>query len=112
MRLRKAGVLLLILMLVQVSSIYAAEKGYWSQLGSTFVRGVKNVVNSPYEIPYTIQQHDQSQSGNPRAFRDAAGFFDGVFRTLTRLGCGVWDMAWAFVPGDQQGLPIDPETFF
>ena len=91
---------------------YAAEKGYWGQLGETFTRGVKNVISSPWEIPYSIHKHDKTDNGNPRLVRDTTGLVDGIFRTVTRFGCGAWDMVWAFVPGDQEGLPLKPETFF
>ncbi len=93
-------------------TVFAAEQGYFAKLGATFSRGVRNVVSSPYEIPYTIGKYDGKNDGNPRVFRDVAGFFDGVFRTVTRFGSGAWDIAWAFIPGDQEGLPLEPETFF
>ena len=91
---------------------HASEAGYGAKLTRTFNRGWKNVVSAPYEIPYTIGQWDTKSDGNPRFYRDTAGFFDGAFRMVTRLGCGAWDMLWAFVPGDQEGLPLEPETFF
>ena len=90
----------------------AEEKGYFTQLGQTFTRGIKNVVSFPWEIPATIREYDQKTEGNPRVYRDTSGFFDGTFRALTRFGCGAWDMIFSLVPGDQQGLPLKPETFF
>ncbi len=90
----------------------AQEQGYFTQMGRTFTRGIKNVVSFPYAIPAAIREHDGQNDGSPRAFRDTAGFFDGSFRALKRLGCGVWDMLWCVVPGDQEGLPLKPETFF
>ena len=90
----------------------AQEQGYFTKLGQTFTRGIKNVVSFPWEIPTTIREHDSQDNGNPRVFRDTAGFFDGTFRALERFGCGAWDMVWAFVPGAQEGLPLKPETFF
>ncbi len=90
----------------------AQEQSYLTQLGHTFTRGVKNVVSFPWEIPTAIKEHDAKDDGNPRVFRDTAGFFDGSFRALERFGCGAWDMVWAFVPGNQEGLPLKPETFF
>lgn len=92
--------------------VYAAGEGYFTKLGKTFTRGVKNVVTSPWELPYTIHQHDKTDDGNPRVFRDTAGIFDGIFRVATRFGCGAWDMLFCLVPGDQDGLPLKPETFF
>ena len=112
---RRKIVMLLIFGSLCVSSsslCEAQEKGYFTQMGQTFTRGVKNVVSFPWEIPVTIKEHDALNDGNPRFFRDTAGFFDGAFRALSRFGCGAWDMVWAFVPGDQQGLPLKPETFF
>ncbi|HPW76406.1 MAG TPA: hypothetical protein PLK73_00540 [Candidatus Omnitrophota bacterium] len=92
--------------------VHASDIGYFERLGQTFTRGFKNVISSPYEIPYTINRYDKTDDGNPRGFRNIAGFFDGSFRMLTRLGCGAWDMAWALIPGDQEGLKVNPETFF
>jgi hypothetical protein len=112
MKTRTAILLVAALIIFQIPSAFAVQRGYFGQLGYTFARGVKNIVSSPWEIPYTIRKHDQTDNGNPRVFRDAAGFFDGILRTLTRLGDGVWDLGWAFVPGEQEGLPLEPETFF
>jgi len=89
-----------------------AEEGYFKQMGKTFTRGVKNIVSFPWEIPATIQKHDATDNGNPRFFRDTAGFFDGIFRAVTRLGCGIWDVPFSMIPGDQDSLPLVPETFF
>ena len=64
------------------------------------------------EIPATIKEHDAQNNGTPRFVRDTAGFFDGTLRALTRFGCGAWDMVWCVVPGNQEGLPLKPESFF
>ena len=90
----------------------AQERGYFSQMGQTFTRGIKNVVSFPWEIPATIKEHDAQNNGTPRFVRDTAGFFDGTLRALTRFGCGAWDMVWCVVPGNQEGLPLKPESFF
>jgi len=112
MRIRWALTLALILVFSQASSAFAGEQGYWGKLGSTFSKGFKNVISSPWEVPYTIRQHDKVNDGNPRLFRDTAGLFDGLFRAMTRFGSGAWNMAWAFMPGDQEGLSLEPEVFF
>ena len=112
MKLRILFILTAIFLLSQQPVSRAEERGYWGQLGYTFSRGIKNVISSPWEIPYTIRQHEQKDDGNPVLFRDTAGLFDGLLRTLTRFGSGTWDMVWAFVPGNQEGLPLEPETFF
>ena len=93
-------------------SCLAQEPGYFNQMGHVFTRGIKNLVSFPWEIPATIQKHDQTDDGNPRCIRDTTGFFDGAFRALTRLGCGVWDVVFCAVPGDQNDLPLKPEAFF
>ena len=112
MRGRAAGFILAGILCVSFVPVGAAqETGYFTQLGKTFGRGIKNIVSCPWEIPYTIGQYDRGTT-NPRAFRDTAGFFDGVGRTATRLGCGVWDVFSSVVPGQQEGLPLKPETFF
>ena len=90
----------------------AQEPGYFESLGKTFTRGVKNIVSFPWEIPSTIGRYDQKTDGNYPFFRHTAGFVDGTFRAVTRLGCGVWDVLFSPVPGEQSGLPLSPETFF
>jgi hypothetical protein len=112
MKIRIVMAIALCSLFFQASSAFAEKGSYLDQFGKTFTKGVKNVLSSPWEIPYTIKQHDQTDDGNPRVFRDTAGFFDGIFRTVTRAGCGLWDIGWAFIPGDQEGLPLKPETFF
>jgi hypothetical protein len=29
-----------------------------------------------------------------------------------RFGSGAWDFVAAFLPGHQEGMPVDPETLF
>ena len=113
MKVRMTGLVLVFLLGLTFSSAYAyPEPGYFPQLGKTFARGVKNLVSFSWEIPSTIKQYDGKMDGNFRVFRDMAGFVDGTFRSLTRLGCGFWDIAFSFVPGQQDGLPLKPEAFF
>ena len=113
MKTRIAGIVFLFLLFFPLaSSCLAQEPGYFEALGKTFTRGIKNIVSFPWEIPSTIARHDREDDGNPKAFRDVAGFFDGTFRSVARLGCGVWDVLFSPVPGQQDGLPLKPETFF
>ena len=95
------------------SSAYAAEEpGYFTQMGRALTQGLKNVVSFGWEVPSTIGRYDRKTDGTPRVFRDAAGFVDGTFRAVTRLGCGVWDVLFSVVPGQQDELPLTPRTFF
>jgi hypothetical protein len=107
------GLMLVLLFCLASSSAYAAEEpGYFTQMGQAFTRGLKNIVGFPWEIPSTIGRFDQKNDGNPRAFRDAAGFVDGTFRAVTRMCSGLWDVAFSVVPGQQNELPLKPETLF
>lgn len=113
MRLKLAGLALFFLVvLFSAPAAEANEPGYFKQLPRTLGRGLTNIVTCLWEIPYTIGQYDHKNDSTPRVIRDTAGFFDGVFRTITRLGCGFWDVAFSVIPGDQSGLPLKPETFF
>ncbi|MFH0984620.1 MAG: hypothetical protein V1882_03685 [Candidatus Omnitrophota bacterium] len=105
-------VLMLMLGLLLPSVCVAEEQGYFAQMGQSLARGSKNFVSFPWEIPSTIARYDQKTDGNPRFFRDVAGFVDGTFRSVTRFGCGVWDIFFSIVPGQQNELPLKPETFF
>jgi len=113
MRSRMIGLVSLGLFFLAFTPVcHAQQAGYFEQMGKTFVRGLKNIVSFPVEIPATIREHDQRTDGNPRVFRNIAGFFDGTFRSVARLGCGAWDVVWCAIPGNQEGLPLKPETFF
>ncbi len=113
MRIKTIGLIASLMFCLLLSTAYAAEEpGYFTQLGQGFTRGFKNMVSFPWEIPSTIGRYDQNNDGNPRAFRDAAGFVDGTFRAVTRLGCGVWDVLFSVVPGQQNELPLKPATLF
>ena len=113
MRVRMTGLMFVFLFCLVLGPVcFAQEQGYFAQMGQAFTRGVKNMVSFPWEIPATIAKHDRDNDGNPRAFRDAAGFVDGTFRAMTRLGCGVWDVLFSVVPGQQEELPITPKSLF
>jgi len=112
-RVRVIGFMFVLLFCLASFSAYAAEEpGYFTQLGRALTRGFKNIVSFPWEIPSTIGRYDQKNNGNPRVFRDAGGFVDGTFRAVTRLGCGVWDVLFSVVPGQQDELLLKPETLF
>ena len=78
MQVRWFSVILVLMVLMPFRSAYAYPPGYWKQMGITFTRGVKNLVSFPWEIPATIAKHDNEDNGNPRFFRDTAGFFDDL----------------------------------
>jgi hypothetical protein len=101
-----------LLFCLALSPAYASEEPYFNQMGQALTRGIKNMVSFPWEIPSTMDRYDQKTDGNPRVIRDAAGFVDGTFRAVTRLGCGAWDVLFSVVPGFQNELPLKPETLF
>ncbi|MBU9889369.1 MAG: hypothetical protein KTQ49_05835 [Candidatus Omnitrophica bacterium] len=106
------GLVLVFMLCLPTSFSFAAEEpGYFTQLGRTFGRGFKNVVSSPWELPYTIGQYDRG-TANYRVFRDTAGFVDGLGRVVTRCSSGIWDVVFSLVPGAQDGILLEPETFF
>ncbi len=112
MRVRTMVLVFLVMLSLSFSTAcLAQEQGYFTQMGQALTRGAKNLVSFPWEIPSTIGRYDKS-GDNPRVIRDATGFVDGTFRAVTRLGCGLWDVLFAFVPGQQDELPLDPKTLF
>ena len=112
MRVRMTALMFVCSFFLTFSTVHAAEEPYFTQMGQALTRGLKNMVSFPWEIPSTIDRYDQKDNGTPRVFRDAAGFVDGTFRAVTRLGGGIWDVLFSVVPGAQNELPLKPETFF
>ena len=99
------------LTLLQARPVLAGEGTYLGNMKRDFVRGIKNVVSSPLEIPITIQEYHE-KAGRP-GVRHLAGFFDGAVQSVERAGSGLWDLCFAmWIPGDQEGLPPKPETLF
>ena len=88
----------------------AGEGTYFGNMKRDLGRGLANIVTSPLEIPITVQEYHE-KSGRP-LIRHTAGFFDGSMQFVERFGSGFWDLFYAFVPGDQEGLPPTPETLF
>jgi len=103
-------VVLSVLLAAGPASAEKINDSYQANLQRTFVRGLKNIVTAPVEIPYRIGEHHRKDTAPP-VFREAAGFLDGIFGTLERLASGVWDIGMSFVPGFQEGIPVEPETF-
>ena len=83
---------------------------YGQDMKQDMVRGFKNILGAPVEIPIAIQKYHE-RAGLPLV-RQGAGFFEGSFKTVERLGSGVLDVLLAFWPGSQQGLPLKPQTLF
>jgi hypothetical protein len=88
----------------------ASMQEYFSNLGRDYVRGFKNVISCPLEIPITIREY-HGKEGYP-VFLHIAGFVDGTFQMITRGGSGLWDFGAGVLPGDQDGYPPTPETLF
>ena len=86
------------------------ENSYQQNMQYDLVRSVKNILGAPLEIPYTMNNYRESQQ-RP-VIRETAGFFSGVFRMISREGSGMADFLCAFMPGNQEGFPVTPETLF
>ena len=92
---------------------FAAETSsgdYQANMQKDLLRGFKNVIGAPLEIPITIQEYHQ-KAGRP-VIRHIAGLIDGIFKGVVRFGSGAWDFVAAWVPGHQEGMPVNPETRF
>ncbi len=93
-----------------------ASKSAWashellSKNGTGIIRSFKNILGAPLEIPSTIRNYHQG-SGRP-VIRETAGFFDGATRMVAREFNGILDLFMSFLPGEQDGLPMQPETLF
>lgn len=83
---------------------------YQGKLERGLARGLKNIIGAPLEIPLTIQRYHEGE-GRP-VIRHTAGFVDGTFRMIARFVNGVMDTLMVTSPGEQDGLPMEPETLF
>jgi hypothetical protein len=102
---------LLVFLLMAAIFPAPARASYFSDMKRDLIRGIKNVVSHPAEIPITIQEYHESK-GYPVA-RHLTGLADGIFQAVARLGSGAWDLIMAaWIPGAQDGVPVQPETLF
>ena len=89
-KVKKIVALMVILSFVACAApAFASE--YTDNMQSAMVRGVKNVLGSPLEIPITIQEYHEGE-GRP-VVRHIAGAVNGTFQGLVRLGSGMWDLS-------------------
>ena len=86
------------------------QKTYIDRWAYDWGRGLKNAVSFPAEIPMTIKNY-HNRPGYP-VLRHFAGFTDGLFRGVARMGSGLWDFLAGPLPGGQDGYPVTPETLF
>ena len=105
---RTAGLILAAALWITPAGFAGVE--YQAKLEQGLTRGLKNMVSAPLEIPLTVAHHDAGQ-GRP-VIRHMAGLVDGFFRTFERAANGVFDTILVFVPGEQDGYPMSPETLF
>ncbi len=87
------------------------QPGYFKNLAHDWGRGLTNLVTCPLEIPVTVMKYHKEDKSQP-GIREVAGFTDGIVRTLMRGTAGIWDLVTGFVPGDQEGAIIKPDTLF
>lgn len=111
-RLMKAKTLVLLsaVFFMAASSASAGEASYPVQFGRALKRGLTNAVTAPLEIPITMQEYHE-KAGRP-GLRHAVGFVDGTAQLVERFGSGVFDIISAPIPGQQNGVPVKPETLF
>lgn len=108
---KKIPVFLVLSLILAISPAYGGtQDSYFGRMKHDLITGTKNLLGAPLEIPYTIRQYHQGP-GRP-VIRHTAGFVDGTFRIITRLGSAVLDFASAFLPGPQEQDYPDPKTFF
>jgi hypothetical protein len=82
---------------------------YFKRMSCDYARGFYNVSRAPLEIYNAEKDYEQQQKGRP-VIRNIAGFVDGTFKCLERMGSGVWDFFAGLLPGEQQGVPPKPEV--
>ncbi len=85
------------------------QPGYFKMMANDWKRGLTNIFTSPMEIPQTVKKYHEGNS-TVAGLKEVSGFCDGLIRMVSRAGSGIWDLAMAFVPGDQEGGPVKPET--
>jgi hypothetical protein len=82
---------------------------YFKNMSCDYARGFNNVADAPLEYYYAGKEYEQQKKGRP-VIRNITGFVDGTFRVIERTGSGMWDFFAGLVPGDQDGVPAEPET--
>lgn len=102
--------LFFIMLFLASFSAFAAESSYLGNFANAWKRGLTNIVTSPLEIPITVREY-HANTGRP-VIRHSVGFVDGTFQMIERLGSGALDLVSSVIPGQQQGIPADPETIF
>jgi hypothetical protein len=92
------------------NEIKSAEVNHYvKRMSCDYARGFYNVSRSPLEIYHAQKEYEGQQKGRP-VVRNIAGFVDGTFKCLERMGSGVWDFFAGLLPGEQQGVPPNPEV--
>lgn len=110
MRKAPAAAAFIFVLFLTVPMAYAGVGDYFKGLKEAYVRGFKNIIGAPLEIPVTIQEYHE-EKGRP-VLRQMAGFVDGTTQMISRAGSGLWDLAAGWIPGFQEGIPEEPETLF
>ncbi|MDD5085065.1 MAG: hypothetical protein PHE61_03360 [Candidatus Omnitrophica bacterium] len=81
---------------------------YEANMKKTLDRGYRNMLFSPGEVVIGIQ--DNTKPGTIPVVNVFWGFGMGLLKGMRRLGSGSWDVVAAFIPHQQQGMPVNPET--
>jgi hypothetical protein len=90
----------------------SSEGAYCANLKAAYLRGVKNIVSAPLEVPMGIRDAQNKEKKCPMGSTYVVGALKGAGQGLLRLGSGLWDLVAGWLPGHQQGMPVTPETLF
>lgn len=85
-----------------------SQAEYEANMKKTLDRGYRNVLFSPGEVAIGIQ--DNTKPGTIPVVNVLWGCGIGLLKGMRRLGSGGWDLIAAFIPHQQQGMPVNPET--
>jgi len=105
----KLAFILVMSLMLQASSALAEEENWYIENWKyDFKRANKNVLSSPLEIPVAIDKHAE-RKGLPFV-RHITGLGEGSVEAVSRVMNAAWDYVFMWIPGSQEGAPLDPET--
>lgn len=101
-----------IILAVVFSLLISVMPAYAKNPGDKLKRGLANVCGSfILEIPKTMGE--EWEQSNNAALGCTTGFFKGIFRSVARMGSGLWDVLTfpISIPGDYEPI-FDPDYVY